>query len=137
LELWCNLCIWWCLKSSGSKWCRWRLRDRAPASHGLYFLDLKLDARLFANLLTETLIFLIDVKDQFLHVIASNSIFVEETRADAQMQRLVTLFLARTLLKPGAFTSESEFDDFLLIIVTSALAADLNDSLHVASFGSD
>lgn len=50
------------------------------------------------------------------------------------MKRLIALFLPWTFLEAGALTTKSQFHNLLLVVVASALAAHLNDTLHIASF---
>lgn len=125
------------MKATWGEWSRWSLRDRPSPSHSLNLLYLELNARLFADLLAESLVLFINVKDQFLDMIASDCVLVKESRADAEMQGLIALLLSRALLEARSFAPESEFDDLLLVIVAGALATDLNDSLHVASLCAD
>jgi hypothetical protein len=112
-----------------------RLGHRPPPSHRLYPLDLQLDARLLASLLAEALVLFIDVEDQLLHVVAGDTVLVKEARADAQMQGLIAFLLPWSLLEARALASESQFDYLLLVVIAGALAANLNDALHVAALG--
>ena len=53
------------------------------------------------------------------------------------MQWLIRLFLPGTLFESRPLSSESEFDNLLELIIAGPLAANFNDSFHVASFGSN
>jgi hypothetical protein len=125
------------LKQTRGEWSRWSLSDRPSPSDSLNLLYLELNARFFADLLAESLVLFINVKDQLLDMIASDRILVKESRADAEMQGLIALLLSRALLEARSFAPESELDDFLLVIVAGGLATDLNDSLHIASLCAD
>ena len=113
------------------------LRRRTTACHGLYFLNLEVETGLFPCLLAVTLIFLVHVQYQFLHVVARYGVLVEVARADAEMQGFVALLLSGAFLEAGTLAAEPQLDDLLLVVVAGALAADLDDALHVAALGAD
>ena len=70
-------------------------------------------------------------------MVASCWVFVKKARTYAKMKRLVALFLSWTLLETWTLSTESQLYNFLLIIVACPFAANLNDSLHVASLSSN
>lgn len=70
-------------------------------------------------------------------MIASNLVFIEITGANAQMQWLIALFLPWALFKTWSFSSQSQFSYLLLLVVWNSLAANFNNSLHIATFCSD
>lgn len=70
-------------------------------------------------------------------MVTCNLVLVEVSAADAQVQRLIRLLLSWSFLETGTFPSESQFDNFLELVIAATLAADLYDSLHVATFGSN
>ena len=53
------------------------------------------------------------------------------------MERFIALFLSWSLFETWSFPSKSQLDDVLLRVVARALAAYLNDSLHIAPFGTN
>lgn len=71
-----------------------------------------------------------------MHVVACNLVLIKIPWTNTEMKRFVRFFLARSFLKARAFSPQSQFNDFLELIIVSAFAADLDDSLHIASFGS-
>ncbi len=73
--------------------------SRPPTSHSLNLLDLKIWLRLLLVLLTEALVFFIDVHDQLLNMVASYLILVKVPRTDAKMKRLIALLLSWTFLE--------------------------------------
>ena len=77
------------------------------------------------------LVLFVDVQQQFLQLIARQQILVVETRTHAQMEWLLRLFLARTLLEPRSLASQSKFNDVLRVHVLWAV---LYNPLHIASF---
>ena len=116
---------------------RWLLLSWSPASDCLNLLDLQVWLWLFLVLLTESFVFFVDIHDKFLNVVTSDLIFVEVPRTDAKMKRLIALFLSWPLFESWTFTSESELDNLLLLLKRWSFAANLNDSLHVATFCSN
>lgn len=113
------------------------LGDCSPASHCFDLFDLEFLNRILLIFLTESLVLLVHVQNQFLHVVAGHLVLVKIPRTYAQMQWLVRLFLSWSFFESGAFASESEFNDLLELVVAGSFAADFDDALHVASFGSD
>lgn len=70
-------------------------------------------------------------------MIASDCVLVEEPRTDAQMQRLVALFLSGTFLKTRALTSQPQLHNLLLVVIAGTLAANFDDPLHVTALSTD
>jgi len=68
-------------------------------------------------LLAIFLVLFVDVQQQFLQLVARQQIFVVETRTHAQMEGLLRLFLAWTLLEPGSLASQAKFNDVLRVHV--------------------
>lgn len=82
-----------------------RLGYRSAACYGLDLLNGKLHLGFFPMFLTETLVFLIHVLNQLLHVIACNGVFVDVSGADAQMKGFIAFFLLGTLFESAALSA--------------------------------
>ncbi len=68
-------------------------------------------------------------------MIAGCRVLVVEARAYTQVKSLIAFFLSWTFLKSWTFSSKSELDNLLLVVIASALAAHFNYALHITTFG--
>jgi hypothetical protein len=131
----------WLLDCCGlSSSCRWSenrrrwLLNRTSSSHGLNLLYLKLLSWFLLVFLTESLVFFIDIHNEFLYMIACNLILIKVTGTYAQMQWLVTFFLSWTFLKARPFASKPKFNNLLELIIGRAFTANFNNPFHVTPF---
>lgn len=85
--------------------------------------------------ITVLLELLIDVEQELFNLEASVHVLGVKARTDAEVEGLLRLFLSWTFLKARSLSSKSEFDDFSAL--WHILAALTNDTLHVASLGTD
>ena len=116
----------------------WRLlRHGSAAGHSFYLLDLEIQSRILSVLLTEPFVLLVDVEDEFLHVVARRLILVEVLWTYAQMQWFIAFLLSRALLEARPLPPQSQLDHLLLRLKVATLATNLDDSLHIAAFGPD
>lgn len=80
----------------------------------------------------------VDLKQEFFHLLAGVVILVFVLAADAQVEWVLALLLVGSLLEARAFASESQFDDLegvdLGVEATTAL---LDDSFHVGALAAD
>ena len=90
---------------SWSEWYRRCLRHRPPTRHGLCLFYLKLNSGISSCLLTVSLILLIYVEYQLLHMIACDCVLIKVSRADAQVKRLIALLLSGTFLEARSLAS--------------------------------
>lgn len=86
-------------------------------------------------LLAIFLILFVYLKNQFLNTVARDLVFVEKSRADAQVQRVVAFFLWRTFSETTALASETELDYVWRLRCIST--AQLDDPFHVDPLSPD
>lgn len=84
--------------------------------------------------LAKFLVLFVDVEQQFLQLVTRQLVFLQKTWAHTKMERLLGLFLPRTLFETWTFASESEFNDVLRV---SVFGTHLNYPFHVTAFGSN
>lgn len=125
------------LLASWLKNLRWNWWYWSPPSNCFNLLHLQVFDGLFPCLLTESLVLLIDIQNQFLDVIAGSLVLVEVLRTDAEMQRLIRFFLPRTLFESGSFSPQSQFHNLLKLIIIDSLATNLYYPFHIAPLGSN
>lgn len=95
-------------------------------------------SRLSLLVQVEIVKFIVDPQQKLLHLAAGVVVLVLVLAADAQVQRVLTFLLVRPLLETRAFSSESQFDNFVWInLLIKPASTLLNDALHVGALASN